>query len=242
MKIGVIIQARTTSTRLPSKVLLNLPYGSKITVLQQVIRRVKRAKQINRIVIATTTKKVDDVIVKIAKKEGVDCFRGSESNVLERYYLAARKYKLDTIVRVTSDCPCIDPAILDKLIITHQNTKADFTSNCLTKTFPHGVDAEVFKFATLETAYKNATLDFEKEHVSEYILNNPKRFKIVEYKASKKYYAPNIRITLDTKEDYTLFCLVFLLLYKRNHFFGTKDIIDLFTKNPWMLLINKPTQ
>jgi len=241
MKIGVVIQARISSTRLPGKILLNLPYGSKMTVLQQVIRRVKRAKKINRIIIATTTKKVDDVIVKIAQKEGVDCFRGSESNVLERYYLAARKYKLDTIVRVTSDCPCIDPTILDKLITTHQNTKADFTSNCLTKTFPHGVDAEVFKFATLETAYKNASLDFEKEHVSEYIPNNPKRFRIVEYKASKKYYAPDIRITLDTKEDYTLFCLVFLLLYKKNHFFDTLDIINLFTKNPWIKLINKPT-
>ena len=106
--IGAIIQARTSSTRLPGKVLLELPYGSGITVLQQVIRRLKQSKKIDTIVVATTEDKADDAIVDIASRESVSSFRGSKENVLERYYLAAKSFGLETIVRITSDCPCID--------------------------------------------------------------------------------------------------------------------------------------
>ncbi len=105
--IGAVIQARTSSTRLPNKVLLELPYRSGITVLQHVIRRVKQSQKIEVIVVATTEDNADDSIVNIALREGVLCFRGSKENVLERYYLAAKKHKLDSVVRITSDCPCI---------------------------------------------------------------------------------------------------------------------------------------
>lgn len=239
MKIGAIIQARTSSTRLPRKILLELPYGSGITVLQQVIRRIRRAKKINEIIVATTTKKADDIITKIAKKEKVKFFRGSEKNVLERHYLAARKFKIDIIVRVTSDCPCVDPETLDKLINLHIKTKADFTTNCLSKTFPHGIDAEVYNFFSLEKAYINAIEDYEKEGVSEYIYKTrPKDFKIKTLKADKKTFSPDIRITLDTLEDYALLCAVFHLL-KNFPNFGTEEIIKLFQTNPWLYLINK---
>ena len=142
MKIGAIVQARTSSTRLPEKVLLELPYGSGITVLQQVIRRLKASEKINQIIIATTTDDADDKIISIAKKENVQFFRGSKENVLERYYLAAKENDLDVIVRITSDCPCIDTPIVDSIINEHVNSKSDYTSNTLIRTYPDGLDAK----------------------------------------------------------------------------------------------------
>ncbi|MFA5822193.1 MAG: glycosyltransferase family protein [Thermodesulfovibrionales bacterium] len=240
MKIGAIIQARTSSTRLPQKVLKQLPYGSGITVLQQVIRRVKKSTAISHIIVATTKNKEDIKIVEIAKKEKVLWFRGSKEDVLSRYYSAAKKSKLDIIVRITSDCPCIDPAIIDLMIEKHLTTKSDYTSNSLKRTFPHGLDTEVISFHALEKAYNETTEKFEKEHVSPYIYKTkPNLFKISSVEASKKLAAPDIRITLDTEEDYALLCSIFDYLYKADHFFGTRDIIKLFGKKPWLKLINR---
>jgi len=240
MKIGAIIQARTSSTRLPTKVLQKLPYGGDITVLHQTVRRLKKSKKIIEIIIATTKDKEDREIVKIAQKENVGYFRGSKEDVLSRYYFAARKHGLDIIVRITSDCPCIDPKIIDLVIEKHLKTKADYTSNSLERTFPHGLDIEVLNFKALEKAYTNATQDFEREHVSPYIYKTrPNLFRITLVKAPKRLSAPDIRITLDTEEDYTLLCAVFDYLYPRNKFFSTEDIIELFKKKPWLKLINK---
>ena len=177
--IGAIIQARTSSTRLPGKVLLELPYGSGITVLQQVIRRLKQSKKIDTIVVATTEDRADDAIVDIASREGVLSFRGSKDNVLERYYQAAKAFGLETIVRITSDCPCIDASVVDTTIDQYFTANADYSSISAARTFPHGLDHEVFSFAALETTYKNATEDYEKEHVTPYIYrSNPGAFKI----------------------------------------------------------------
>ncbi len=152
MNIGAIVQARTSSTRLPQKVLLNLPYNSNLTVLQQVIRRLKRSQNIGNIIIATTHDQEDNKIVSLSKKEGVKWFKGSKEDVLARYYLAAKEYQLYIIIRVASDCPCIDPHIIDMMIDEHLKTKADYTSNGMVRTFPHGLDAEVISFSTLERA------------------------------------------------------------------------------------------
>jgi len=173
MKIAAIIQARTFSTRLPGKVLKELPYASSITCLEQVIRRLKKSKKLNDIIIATTKEKTDNEIVDIAKKEDVKYFRGSKENVLSRYYFAAKENNIDLIVRITSDCPCIDADITDLTIDKHINKMADYTSNSLTRTCPHGLNVEVFKFNALEKAYKNAIKDYEKEHVTPYINRNP---------------------------------------------------------------------
>lgn len=240
MRIGAIIQARTSSTRLPQKVLKQLPYGSGITVLQQVIRRVKKSTAISHIIVATTKNKEDIKIVEIAKKEKVLWFRGSKEDVLSRYYSAAKKSKLDIIVRITSDCPCIDPAIIDLMIEKHLTTKSDYTSNSLKRTFPHGLDTEVISFHALEKAYNETTEKFEKEHVSPYIYKTrPDFFKISLVKAPKRFNAPDIRITLDTEEDYALLCSVYDYLFPKNEFFGTTEIIELFQKKPWLKLINK---
>ena len=240
MKIGAIVQARTTSTRLPKKILKELPYGSGITVLEQVIRRLKKSKLLDEIVVATTTNPEDDPIVEISERERVNYFRGSEKNVLERYYLCARENKVDIVVRVTSDCPCVDWNIVDMVIEKHLQAKADYTSNTIKRTFPHGLDIEVVSFKALERAYCEASEDFEKEHVCPYIhTTNREKFKIVSVEAPDYLTAPDIRITLDTEEDYALLCAVFDYLYPQNSYFKAIDIINLFKEKPWLKLINK---
>jgi len=146
MKIGAVVQARTSSTRLPGKVLKDLPYGGGITVLQQVVRRLKKAAKLDDVIVATTIDKADAAIVKLSEKENVRWFKGSTDDVLERYYLAAKESDLGIVVRVTSDCPCIDPEVVDLVLEEHLTAKADFTSNALHRTFPHGMDVEILSF------------------------------------------------------------------------------------------------
>lgn len=240
MTIGAIIQARTSSTRLPRKVLKKLPYGSGITVLQQVIRRLRKSKKLDEIIVATTTDNADKEIVNIAKDENVKWFRGSKNNVLSRYYGAANKNNLDIIVRITSDCPCIDPEVVDLVIEKHITSNSDYTSNCFKRSFPHGLDTEVISFSALKEANSTAREDFEREHVAPFIYQTrPDLFKISLVEAQKTLSAPDIRITLDTEEDYALLCAVFDYLYHTNEFFGVKEIIDLFKRKPWLKLINK---
>ena len=239
MKIGAIVQARTSSTRLPEKVLKNLPFDGNITVLEQVIRRLKRSKMLDEIIIATTTDENDEKIVNIAKKENILWFKGSKDNVLERYYLAAEENDLDIVVRITSDCPCVDPDIVDILVEHHINSNSDYTSNTLTRTFPVGLDVEVINFNALKKCYDNAESDLEKEHVTMYVHNNLDSFKTENIKALNESYGPQIRITLDTEEDYALLCAVFDYIYKKDNFFKSEDVINLFKDKPWLQVINK---
>jgi spore coat polysaccharide biosynthesis protein SpsF len=234
--IGAIIQARTSSTRLPGKVLLELPYGSGITVLQQVIRRLNKSEKIDTIVLATTEDKADDVIVDIASREGVSSFRGSKENVLERYYLAAKTFGLDTIVRITSDCPCIDPTIVDLVIREHIRDRADYSS---TEGYPRGLDAEVFNFDVLLQTHEKVQNDYEKEHVTPYLYRNPQVFSIHRVVAQENAQIPAIRLTLDTEEDYALLCVVYDHLYHSKSFFNLYEILQLFNEKPWIKLINK---
>ena len=239
MNIVCIIQARTTSSRLPNKVLLSLPYGSDKTVLEQVINRVNKSEFINKIIIATTVNKTDNPIEELCENLKITCYRGSEDNVLARYYEAAKENEADMIIRVTSDCPCIDSKVIDNLITKHLEEKNDYTSNSLERTFPHGLDCEIFSFKLLEEAYNNAKEKFEKEHVTPYIYKtNKDKFKIgsLILKDSRDY--EKIRITLDTEEDYTLLCTVYDYLYEEDYTFNCTDIIKLFEKKPWLLRIN----
>ena len=238
MKTGAVIQARCSSKRLPKKVLKELPYGSGITVLEQVLSRISRAKKIDEVVVATTTEANDEEIVGLAKTAKVKYFRGSKDDVLSRYYLAAKESNLDVVVRVTSDCPCIDPEVVDLIVEEHLAEKADYTSNALRRTFPHGLDTEVFNFDALEKAHVGAKKPSEREHVTPYIYNNPQIFNLGEVQAEEAFCGPDIRITLDTEEDYTLLCAVFDYLYPENEFFGTEAIIKLFSSKPWLKAIN----
>ena len=238
-KIGAIIQARTSSTRLPGKILKELPYAGGVTALEQVIRRVKRSKKIDNIIVATTTGKEDDGIVEISIKEKVGYFRGSKEDVLSRYYSVAKESDLDVIVRITSDCPCVDPDIVDSIIEKHLKTKADYTTSTLKRTYPYGLDAEIVSFEALEDAYKNADKAEDKEHVTFYIERNAGDYKIEQVESPRELYAPDIRVTLDTEEDYCLLCFVFDYLYVGNKQFTAYDIVRLFKEKPWLKLVNK---
>jgi spore coat polysaccharide biosynthesis protein SpsF len=232
VKIGAIIQARSSSTRLPGKVLMELPYGSGITVLEQVIRRAKSAKRVDEVIVATTVNACDDEIVKIAKKEKVKFYRGSEADVLGRFYEAAQENKLDYIVRLTADCPCIDPKIIDSVINDYFKSKVDYISYC----YPRGIDIEVIPFKLLEEANRLAKKPADREHVSKFIYESDK-YKVKWFEPHDEIFS-DIRITLDTSEDYTLLCAVFDQLYKKNKLFGQKEILALNKNKPWIFQIN----
>ncbi len=240
MKTGCIIQARTSSTRLPEKVLKPLPFSSDISILQQVISRVQQVSGIDTIVIATTRDNEDDVIADVAATAGVEVFRGSKNNVLERYFIAAQTFGLDQVIRVTSDCPCLDPEVTEKVLKMHLQQKADYTSNSLVRTYPHGLDSEVVTFQALEKAYKEATETFEMEHVTPYLYRTkPDAFKIASVEAPPEHTAPYIRVTVDTPEDYQLLCAVYDFLYKNSPYFGVSELISLFQAKPWLLMLNE---
>lgn len=236
-----MIQARFTSKRLPGKVLRALPYGSDQTVLTQIVRRLRHAERVNDIVVVTSTNREDDPILKAAQKAGVGCYRGSLTHVLERFYLAAKESHADHIVRITGDCPCIDPQLVDQTIDHHLQSKADFTSNCFVRTFPRGLDTEVMTREVLTKIYQEAATDAEREHVTLRVYqSNPKTFQIAEVEAPKELRAPEIRVTLDTEQDYVLLCALYDYLDDPSKVpFSAKQIIDLMKKKPWLALMNQ---
>lgn len=235
MKTIAIVQARIGSTRLPGKILKKI--GDKI-VLDYVLERLKLCKYLDEIVLATTTSEKDDILEAYAKNKGIRYFRGSEEDVLSRYYLAAKHYNADIIVRITSDCPLIDPEIVDAVVKKHIENKADYTANVVTRTFPRGLDTEVFNFSILEDTYKNAIAKDQREHVTTYMLMNVnKKYKICSIEAKGKLRRPDIRITLDTEEDFEL--LKRILLHFKNFNFKSEDVITFLDQNPNLLEINR---
>jgi len=234
LEVIAIVQARMGSTRLPGKVMMKVKGKS---ILYYVIERIKKSKLINQIIIATTTNKNDDIIVKEAKKLNVDFFRGSENDVLSRYYFAAKKTSADIIVRITSDCPLIDYKIVDKVIKRHLDASADYTANVIKRTYPRGFDTEVFNFNTLEKSYNDGEKNYHREHVTKYITEHPEKFNIVNVEAKGKMRRPDIRITVDTEEDFKLIKEV--ILHFNNISFEAIDIIEFLNENTDLLEINK---
>jgi spore coat polysaccharide biosynthesis protein SpsF len=235
MKIGVIIQTRMGSSRLPGKVLLDL---NGKTVLTRVIERVKRVKKINSIIIATTTNDIDDLIVSEAINNNVEFFRGSEDNVLERYYLAAKKFNLDIIIRITSDCPLIDFNILEKMVNKFIIEDLDFLSNTGSddnlRHFARGLDVEIFKYKLLENANLNAFENYQREHVTPYIYENFKQTRYEEYEID----TADLRLTLDTIEDYELISKLYYLLDNGNNDFTIEDIYNQSLNDKTLFLLN----
>ncbi len=234
MKVVAIIQARMGSTRLPGKVMKEI-VGK--TVLEHVITRVKQAKGIDEIVIATTIKPEDEIIAIEAERLGVKVFRGSEEDVLSRYYHAAKENNSDVIIRITSDCPLIDPEIIDKLIGFYIDNDYRIVTNAgsdLSKrTYPRGLDTEIFSLEELESAFMKAKNRYQREHVTPYMYENDNIFN---YKNDKDY--SKHRWTLDTKEDFELITRIYSELYNEKHDFYLDDIIKLFEKRPELFNIN----
>jgi spore coat polysaccharide biosynthesis protein SpsF (cytidylyltransferase family) len=199
LKTLLITQARTGSTRLPGKVLKTIE-GK--TLLEIHLERLKKCKRVNNILVATTTHPNDEIIFDNSIKWGFHSFRGSEQDVLDRFYQAAKPYEPDWIVRVTSDCPLIDPALIDAVIEFAQNKNADYCANNL-RDFPDGQDVEVFKFTVLEKAWKEATEKSDREHVTTFIRNNRNSlFSLAEYTGQGNF--SEVRMTVDDAKDFEL--------------------------------------
>lgn len=241
MKVVAIIQARMGSTRLPGKVMLKL---HEKTILEHVITRVKQSKLVDEIIIATTVNRLDDSIIEETKKINIKSFRGSEDDVLSRYYYAAKENDADIVIRITSDCPLIDPKVIDEMVEKYLNmTKdnpLDYLSNTIERTYPRGLDAEVFSFKVLEKVFNEATKQTEKEHVTPYIYLNLDKFKIFHYLNNEDY--SEHRWTLDTLEDFELITEVYDELYKDEHNFYLEEIIKLFERKPQLMDINKEVE
>ena len=232
--LGAIIQARVSSTRLPQKVIKKIE-GK--TVLEHLILRVKKVKNCDKVILATTDKKDDDVLGKIAKELNVLAFRGSENDVLDRYYQVAKLFKIDPIVRITADCPLLDPKIVEKVIDFYFSGNYDYISNTHPPTFPDGMDVEIFNFKSLEKSWKKAKLRSEREHVTAYIFKNPKLFKIGNITYEKDF--SHLRLTLDEKEDLILIRKIYKELYPKNPFFGLEWVLELFKRKPELIEINQ---
>jgi spore coat polysaccharide biosynthesis protein SpsF len=196
MLVDCIVQARMGSTRLPGKVLMNL---NNETLLSSLFEQLKFSKSLNRKIIATTTNQEDAVIVDFAKSQSIEIFRGSSSDVLDRYYQCAKSFSLKHIVRITADNPLIDPMIIDKVIDVYKNEKYDYVNNFTNRTFPYGTEVEVFSFETLEKTWKEAKAVYDREHVTPYIYNNPTLFLQKCVESSHNY--SNFRWTVDTVDD-----------------------------------------
>ena len=234
-RVVAIIQARMGSTRLPGKVLREIA-GE--TMLYHVVRRTHQAKLVNRVVVATTESSEDDPIIEECFKLQVPVFRGSTNDVLDRYYRAASKYQAHAVVRITSDCPLIDPETIDMVIRKYLDSDADYAALGIEGGFPRGMDIEIFNFTTLEKTHMEAKKDYEREHVTPYIYQHPELFKIHFLEAKGKLRMPAFRLTVDTEEDLRLMREIFKRLYNNRTVFSIEKVIDLLDEHPELLEIN----
>lgn len=232
-----ILQARYSSRRLPGKVmkpLLGRP------MLARQIERLKRAKSIDRLVVATSVENSDDPIGALCDKLAVDCYRGELNDVLDRVYHAAKEFSediaADHVVRLTADCPVTDPRLIDQLVDFHLRGQYDYSSNCLEPTFPDGLDAEVMSFAALEEAWMEARQPDHLEHVTPFIYSQPERYKLGSF--TQEDDLSGLRWTVDEPADFAFVKRVFGALYPKNPDFGTTDLLDLLVRRPELTRLN----
>ncbi len=231
MSVVAIIQARMSSTRLPGKVLMSL---AGIPVLEHVVSRIGCCKTVDQIVVATSIDISDDDIEAWCKKAKVNCFRGSLNDVLDRYYQAAKHYQAEAIVRITADCPAIDPTIVDEVVDVYLQGEFEFYG--LAGEFPDGLDCTVFSFSAIQRAWNESILPSEREHVGPYIEKNPEIFKsggLFKFQGMSHH-----RWTLDEPNDYEFLQAIFTRLYKKDEPFLTKDILVALEKEPELVKIN----
>ncbi len=232
-----IIQARMSSTRLPGKVIKSI-LGQPLLI--RLVERVKRSNQLDNIVVATSREVTDDVIAELCEQHSIQCYRGSLEDVLDRFYQAASLFCPSNIIRITGDCPLVDPELIDKIIQFHEDGGFDYTSNTIEPTFPDGLDVEVFKYYCLKQAWQESKLPSEREHVTPFFYNNPQRFKLGNFKGQRDL--SHLRWTVDNHEDFILVSRIYQELYPSNSNFTTKDILSFITKYPEVNNINSNFQ
>lgn len=234
-----LLQARTSSKRLPGKVML--PLLGRPMILRQ-LERVLRAEQVGKVVLVTSTDSSDDELTRVVQEYGVSVFRGSLDDVLDRFYHAAAAFggHNSAIVRLTGDCPLADPEVIDRTIKALEEGRYDYVNNCVPATYPDGLDVEVFTYAALESAWREARLPSEREHVTPYIYNNPDRFSIGSVVSPIDY--SRIRLTVDEPVDYELVVDIYTKLYPSNPAFNLANVIQLLAENPQLEQRNSTIQ
>lgn len=231
-KITVMIQARTGSSRLSGKVLSQIENKP---MIWHVINRVKKIESVQQIALITTEKESDQVLLDIAKNEDIIGFAGDTTNVLNRHYQCALKISADPIIRITSDCPIIDPYLVEEMLQFFLTHNYDYVSNIHPATYPDGLDVEIFSFQTLEKTFLDAKLNSEKEHVTPYMEKHPELFNIFNFENNEDL--SHIRLTVDQKEDLELIQNLYSVMSPKNDF-GLNEIKDIFSKNPELFRIN----
>lgn len=238
MTVLAILQARMSSSRLPGKVMADL-LGEPMLARQ--VERLRRSRTIDRLLLATSTDAADDALVDLCARIGVECFRGSLDDVLDRFHAAVTApgagRGADQIVRLTGDCPLIDPGLIDRLVELHVAGGYDHSCNTLTPRWPDGLDAEVMRAEVLEAAWREAVLPSEREHVTRFIYTRPERFRLGSLVGDTDLSAE--RWTVDTPEDLALVRAVYAGLYPKNPAFGTEDILQFLAAHPEIAALNR---
>jgi len=232
-KITVMIQVRSSSTRLPKKALKKIE-GKPI--IWHMINRVKKIKSVEQIILITTQKKEDRIFLKIAKENGILAFQGSEHDVLDRHYQCAIQYDADPILRITSDCPLIDPLLVEKMLQIFLKNNYDYVTNREPPTFPDGLDTEIIAFSALKKTTKYAKMSSEREHVTSYITKNSNKFKIFNYRNKKDL--SHLRWTVDEKRDLDFVKKIYFQM-KPKTLFSTNTVLKILAKEPSLLRINQ---
>ena len=231
--ILAILQARVSSTRLPGKALrpiLGVP------MLERQVERLRRVRHFDRLIVATSVEKSDLPIAALCRELGLDCYRGSLDHVLDRFYHAAESYQPDLVVRLTGDCPLTDPAVIDRGIEYFLKQSYDYMSNGLERTFPIGLDFEIFRFDCLREAWQEASMPSELEHVTPFIYNRPERYRIGHFR--HQIDLSHHRWTVDELEDFYFVSAVYEALYPGNPAFTMQDILDLLDRQPELTRLN----
>ena len=227
MKPWIIIQARATSTRLPRKIFKEVCGRS---LLEHQVRRLEVLNSIQGILIATTREPTDDETEILSRRLGLRFYRGDEVDVLGRYFEAALSVGAQAIVRITSDCPLIDASVVEAVIRVFQESSSHYASNTIRRTFPRGLDVEVFSFEALRWAYYHAQSSFEREHVTPAIKAEATRFPQKSYESTDDH--SRNRWTVDTEEDFALVRCIYEHLYPQNPNFSTQDVLNILSENP----------
>lgn len=236
-QVGIIVQARMGSSRLPGKVLKPI---MGVPMLTYLLERLRRCTEVDKIIVATTVEPQDDMLASfIEKQEGVHCYRGSEEDVLSRYYESAQKYSLDIVVRITADCPLISPQVIDEAIKCYKNIPSPirYVSNIHKRSYPRGLDTEVFSYQLLQQTFENARDMTEREHVTPFIWRQPHKFDLVDIVSEVDN--SHLRWTVDTKEDFELVERIYEVLYPEKLDFTYEDILSLIQRQPDLTEINQ---
>jgi len=240
MKIVATIEARMTSSRLPGKVLL--PAAGK-PMLHHLISRLRKVPLIQEIVLATTTNVTDDVLVDFAEKEGIACFRGSEKDVMSRVIGAAESVKADVVVEITGDCPIIDPEVIEQTIQIFLHNSCDYASNVVVRSYPIGMDTQVFRLDVLKRSFSMTNLSLDREHVTRHIRQNPELFRLIHLVSTQSLFWPELGLTLDEPKDYELLKRIIEYFDVRTDSFTCSEMIQLLRiQHPEWVKLNEDVQ